>query len=232
MYIPASNRIDDHQKAFDLIDAYGFATVVTSRNGVPWASHLPVLLDRAEGGSGALRSHMARANEQWRHFDSGQEVLCIFQGPHSYISPSWYASKVAVPTWNYATVHVYGFPSVEADPDGLRKIVDDTTNKYEKNFDKPWTMRLPGSTIDSLMGAIVGFHIKISRSEAKFKFGQNRSEEDQEAMLDALESSKKADARALAAFMRSERARTEQTGCTEPGDGVSVPSRTPMAPGR
>src|SRR5690606_8569265 len=116
------NRIDDHEKAFDLIDAYGFATVVTTKDGVPWASHLPVLLDRGEAGSGILRSHMARANEQWNHFDPDREVLCIFQGPHSYVSPSWYASKVAVPTWNYATVHVYGFPFIGTEAESLRKI--------------------------------------------------------------------------------------------------------------
>lgn len=98
MYIPVFNKVNDPQKAFDLIDAYGFATVVTTKSGVPWASHLPVLLDRGDDGKGVLRSRMALANEQWHHFDPGQEVLCIFHGPHSYISPSWYSSRVAVPT--------------------------------------------------------------------------------------------------------------------------------------
>lgn len=167
MYIPDSNRVDN-QRAFDLIDAYGFATVITTKDGVPWASHLPVLLDRDGAGSGILRSHMARANEQWLHFSPNQEVLCVFQGPHSYISPSWYVSKVAVPTWNYATVHVYGIPSLEPDRDGLRKILDDTTYKYEKGFQSPWVMDLSESTTESLMAAIVGFQISITRIEAKF----------------------------------------------------------------
>ncbi len=209
MYIPAPNKIDDHEKAFDLIDDYGFATVVTTKNGVPWASHLPVLLDRGEDGGGQLRSHMARANEQWHHFDPGKEVLCIFHGPHSYISPSWYSSKIAVPTWNYATVHVYGFPSLEADMNGLRMILDDTTEKYEKHFEAPWRMDLPESTTQSLMEAIVGFRISITRIEAKFKLGQNRSEADQDGMLRCLESSKDAGARALGEFIRNDAGKTD-----------------------
>jgi transcriptional regulator len=86
MYIPAANRINDLRKAFDFIHAYGFATVVTQKEEVPWASHLPVLLDEVPDTQGVFRSHMARANEQWKHFDSSKEVLCIFNGPHSYIS--------------------------------------------------------------------------------------------------------------------------------------------------
>jgi transcriptional regulator len=204
MYIPATNKIDDHPKAFAFIESYGFATVVSQKDGIPWASHLPVLLDRKKASVGRLRSHMARANEQWQHFDPSKEVLCIFHGPHSYISPSWYASKIAVPTWNYATVHVYGYPRIEPDRDFLRSIVDDTTQKYEQNMVHPWKMEFPENTIDGLMKAIVGFSITISRIETKFKLGQNRSKEDQTSMLNSLVSSPSATAQELAAFIENE----------------------------
>jgi transcriptional regulator len=205
MYIPASNKIEDPEKAYELIENHGFATLVTQGAGVPWASHLPVLLDRQEGEMGILRSHMARANEQWQHFDPAQEMLTIFHGPHAYISPSWYVSKVAVPTWNYVTVHVYGYPRIVEDTDALRKIVEDTTWKYEKNMENPWELELPENTIESLMKAIIGFTISITRIETKFKLGQNRSEEDQAKMLHSLESSQSDDAKALATFMRKEK---------------------------
>jgi transcriptional regulator len=204
MYIPASNKIDDHQKAFALIESYGFATLVSQKDGIPWASHLPVLLDRKEASFGRLRSHMARANEQWQHFDPTKEVLVIFHGPHSYISPSWYASKIAVPTWNYATVHVYGLPRIEMDYDFLRRIVDDTTEKYERKMENPWKMELPENTIDTLMNAIIGFSIEITRIETKFKLGQNRSKEDQSGMLDSLAASASASAQELALFIKNQ----------------------------
>jgi len=141
-----------------------------------------------------LRSHMAKANDQWQHFVSNQEILIIFNGPHSYISPSWYESKVAVPTWNYATVHVYGYPIIVPDRDFVLQVVQDTTWNYEKEMEPSWAMELPEETVDGLLKAIVGFTISITRIETKFKLGQNRSTEDQERMLMFLKKSSKASA--------------------------------------
>lgn len=217
MYIPAANRMDDPQPAFDLIEAHGFATVISTKDGIPWASHLPVLLDRA-GGSVRLRSHMARANEQWQHFHAAQEILCIFHGPHAYIRPSWYKSKRAVPTWNYATVHVYGVPVVETESESLRRIVEDTTAKYENGFSEPWELNLPDATTASLMKAMVGFSVSITRIETKFKLGHNRPDEDQEAMMEALEASPEPDAAALAAFTRAHKKNRTQEA-SERGGG-------------
>ena len=202
MYIPKPNQIHDVAAIAEFIGAHGFATVVTSRDGIPFASHLPVLHDDERG---LLWSHMARANEQWRHFSSNTEVLSIFHGPHSYIRPSWYASKVAVPTWNYAVAHVYGIPEITDDPVVLRRIVEDTTVKYEKRFERPWVMELPEDTVGGLMKAIVGFSIRITRVEAKFKLGQNRSTEDQESMLRALATDSSRDAKALAEFIQKQK---------------------------
>lgn len=201
MYIPVFNRVADRQKVNELIHAYGFATVITHKNGVLSASHLPVLLDESPDGDGTLRSHMARANQQWREFVPEQEVLCIFQGPHSYISPSWYVMQHTVPTWNYAVVHVYGVPEIVDDPMALRKIVGDTTQKYESSMPEPWRMPFSEGELDAMCQAIVGFKIEITRVEAKFKLGQNRSKEDQDKMLRALHDASDAGSRALADFI-------------------------------
>lgn len=203
MYIPNANRVDDAAKVSAFIHAHGFATLVTHAQGIPWASHLPVLLDESEGHAGFLRSHMARANDQWQHLRPNQEVLCIFDGPHSYISPSWYTAKVAVPTWNYATVHVYGVPRIHDDPAFVRKVVEDTTAKYEAKLAVPWSLSLPEDVVAGLLKAIVGFTIHITRIEAKFKLGQNRSKEDQAAMLKALAISDDPGSRALADFIQN-----------------------------
>ncbi len=94
-----------------LMQEHNFAALVTQQpDGVPLATHLPFILDTERGPYGTLFGHMARANQQWQSFDSTQEVLLIFQGPHAYISPSWYDEKLSVPTWNFAAVHAYGKP--------------------------------------------------------------------------------------------------------------------------
>jgi transcriptional regulator len=201
MYIPVANRVEDRRKINALIHAYGFATLITSQSGALCAIHLPVLLEESANGWGTLRSHMARANEQWRELVSGQETLCIFSGPHSYISPSWYVMQHTVPTWNYATVHVYGIPTI-VDNAALKKIIFDTTEKYESSMPKPWRIPLSAREVDAMLKAIVGFTIEITRVEAKFKLGQNRSEEDQESMLKALEQSTDSSSRDLAEFIR------------------------------
>ncbi len=203
MYIPLFNRVDDRRKICQFIHAYGFATLVTQAEGAPCASHLPVLLDEQVGAHGRLRSHMARANPQWQHFATREEVLCIFQGPHAYISPSCYVMQHTVPTWNYAAIHVYGRPVI-VDHAALKQIVFETTDKYESGMPVPWTIPLSDSEIDAMARAIVGFSIEITRMEAKFKLGQNRSNEDQEKMVKALEASADAGSRSLAEFILHE----------------------------
>jgi len=202
MYIPAADRVTDPSRINAFIQANAFATLVSRGPDGPWASHLPFVFDEAEGG-GRLRCHMARANEQWRHLEPQPNVLCVFLGPHAYISPSWYAAKIAVPTWNYAAVHVYGTARVEDDA-FLRKTIVDTTAKYESKMPTPWRMPVPEDYIVSMMRAIVGFSVQITRVEAKFKLGLGRSQEDQQGVLAGLEESGHLESVALARFIRAQ----------------------------
>jgi len=205
MYIPPFNRVEDRERTLKFIDTYGFGTVISDGpDGTLTASHLPVLLDRTDGEWGTLRSHMARANPQWRHFEFGKEVLCIFHGPHAYISPSWYVMQHTVPTWNYGAVHLYGTPRL-LDEAGLRQVVFDTTERYESGMAVPWKIPLTESEMDKMLKAIVGFSIAITRIEAKFKLGQNRSAEDQEKMLRALQTSDRRGDNELADFIVTQR---------------------------
>jgi transcriptional regulator len=203
MYIPAFNRVHDRKTINAFIHAYGFAAIITQENGALQASHLPVLLDEEMGAQGVLRSHMARANEQWQQFHSEQEILCIFQGPHAYISPSFYVMQHTVPTWNYTAVHVYGRPQIVGTP-ALKQIVLETTWKYESTMARPWKVPLSEAELDAMCKAIVGFSIEITRVEAKFKLGQNRSREDQTSMLAALQGSPDSGPRGLAEFILRE----------------------------
>jgi transcriptional regulator len=203
MYIPSFNRVHDRKKISAFIHAHGFAALITHAEGAPFVSHLPVLLDDTAGEHGVLRSHMARANPQWRHFDGTEEVLCLFQGPHAYISPSWYVMQHTVPTWNYAAIHVYGRPRI-VETDALKKIVLETTEKYESGRPEPWKIPLSESEMEEMCKALVGFSIEITRVEAKFKLGQNRSREDQESMLAGLQGSPDPGSRDLAEFILQE----------------------------
>jgi transcriptional regulator len=219
MYIPAANRVEDPQRIRAFIRAHGFATIVSMRGESPWASHLPMLLDTIPSGD-RLRCHMARANEQWQHFESGAEILCIFPGPHAYVSPSWYEAKVAVPTWNYATVHVYGVPQLETDPAFVRQVLDDTTSKYESSMPLPWTINFTEETYAAYAKAIVTFSVRVTRMEAKFKLGQNRSAADQAGMLSGLEGTGDPDSHALARFIR-EQGSAQPPKISEPRPGMT-----------
>jgi transcriptional regulator len=149
---------------------------------------------------------MARANEQWRHFESSEEVLCIFHGPHSYISPSSYVMQETVPTWNYAVVHAYGMAKIVEDAAILRQIVTDTTTKYESHRPLPWQITLPDAALAAMLNAIVGFTVRITRIEAKFKLGQNRSQADQSGMLRDLHASPDPASQQLASFISRQNA--------------------------
>jgi len=204
MYIPPAFRIEDAAKLAAFIQRHSFATLITHDGAAPFASHLPMLLRPDAGPHGVLVSHMARANPQWQHFASGSEALAIFHGPHSYISPSWYQTEPAVPTWNYATVHAYGVPSMISDHDRVASLLRETVSLYEASFEQPWPGDLPDDYREKMMRGIVAFEIPIARIEGKFKLGQNRSMADTQGVFDALSHSADADSRALAQIMLSE----------------------------
>ncbi len=204
MYIPPAFRVEDASKLAAFIQKHSFATLITHDGTAPFASHLPTLFYPGVGSHGTLVSHMARSNPQWQHFASGSEVLAIFHGPHCYISPSWYQTDLAVPTWNYATVHAYGVPTVFSEHERVVSLLEETTAAYEASFEQPWNRDLPREFRDKLIHGIVAFEIPIARIEGKFKLGQNRSAADIQGVFNALSHSADADSQAVAQMMLAE----------------------------
>ena len=204
MYSPPAFRVEDPDQLIAFIRAHSFATLVTDDGAAPFATHLPILFRTGGGPRGSLVSHMARANPQWHHFASGKEALAIFQGPHSYISPSWYTVTPAVPTWNYTAVHAYGRATLIEDPQQTASLLHETIAAYESTFERPWPGELPEEYFATMTKAIVAFEIPISRIEGKFKLGQNRSEADRSSVFRALSASSDADRQALARLMTKE----------------------------
>jgi len=187
MYTPPAFREDRLDVLHDLIREHSFGTLVSHGEAGMTASHLPFLLREEDGGNGTLIGHMARANLQWQTFTSQSEVLVVFLGPHAYVSPSWYATELSVPTWNYAVVHAYGVPRVIEDPAAVRALLESTVDTYEAGLPNPWTVdRLPSEFVGKLAAAIVAFEIPIARLEGKFKLSQNRPEADRQGATAGL----------------------------------------------
>ncbi|HLH75674.1 MAG TPA: FMN-binding negative transcriptional regulator [Candidatus Binataceae bacterium] len=202
MYIPKAFEVTDSSTLYEFIAAYSFGTLVTVVGEQPLATRLPMILDRTCGRHGTLLGHLARANPQWRSFDGERQGLVMFDGPHAYVSPSWYATSPAVPTWNYATVHVRGIPRPIHDPEQLSALVDRLVGYYEAGMPQPWPNRLPADFKAMMLKEIVGFAIEIDTIEGKFKMGQNRPVEDRIGTVLRLEVSPDPAARALAKLTR------------------------------
>jgi len=185
MYIPPLFKEENPERLAALIQDYSFGILVTSPDGIPFVTHLPFLLDPSAGKHGKLFGHMARANPQWRHFAPDTEVLAVFQGPHAYISPSWYLSP-NVPTWNYAVAHVRGIPRLIEDPTELDALVERLTQFHESQMPSPYQSGLADELRARLLEMIVGFEIEIAELQGKFKISQNRSPEEQQSVIAGL----------------------------------------------
>lgn len=205
MYIPNPFRVENAEKLTAFIRANSFAIVVTRDEAGSFASHLPMLYEPDAGPHGTLIAHMARANPQWQHFSSGEEILVIFQGPHAYISPAWYESQPAVPTWNYVAVHAYGVPRLITDPAQVVSVLEAMTSHYETGRAEPWRMeQLPGEYVEGMLKGLVAFEVAVTRMEGKFKLGQNRSAADLKGVCAELETAEDSAERGLAEMMREE----------------------------
>ncbi|WP_276785596.1 FMN-binding negative transcriptional regulator [Thalassolituus oleivorans] len=177
MYIPKYFEVTDKEEIFAFVESNAFGQLISNVGGKLFSTHMPFLLsdDKTK-----IIGHLAIQNPQ--HSDlSGQEVLITLQGPHDYISPSWYASP-GVPTWNYQAVHIYGKASVFSSSEKIKSVVDTLTQKYESSFSQPWKPEYKAA----MLSALVGVEITISEIQCKYKLSQNRSSQDREQVVTKL----------------------------------------------
>jgi transcriptional regulator len=191
MYLPKHFAEDDIAEMHALMRANPLATLVSHGPEGLEANHIPLLLD-ATGPCGTLQGHVARANPLWQAGSVAGEVLVVFQGDESYISPSGYATKAAhgkvVPTWNYTAVHAYGELQVIDDPDWIFGQISALTATHEAALPQPWAVTdAPADYIDKMLGAIVGIEITITRLLGKWKVSQNQPAENRASLIAALE---------------------------------------------
>ncbi|MCY4757018.1 FMN-binding negative transcriptional regulator [Pelomonas aquatica] len=204
--MPAHFRSTDFEHALRLVAEHPLALLVgPDAQGQSFGSHLP-LVAADEGEGFALEGHMARANPHWGWLSQQRQVLAVFSGPGAYVSPGHYESVKNVPTWNYAALHAYGEVELidgAADKDGLLKRL---IGRFEPGYAEQWR-RLPEDFQHKLLGAIVGFRIRVTRWELKLKMSQNRAATERQRIRAALAASGRAEDRATAEWMaRLERA--------------------------
>ncbi|CAN7755788.1 FMN-binding negative transcriptional regulator [Paenibacillus sp. LjRoot153] len=183
MYTPSHFKIEDLSEMYDLIKAHSFAMVVSHHQGRPFATHIPLMLSSEEQ---CLYGHFARSNTQWMDIE-GQEILVIFQGPHCYISPSWYGTPASVPTWNYTAVHVYGKVELIHDDQEVLRVLRQLTHKYEEPDSSYDLDNVDPHYISGLSKGIQAFRLPISSIEGKAKLSQNQPVERQERIIRELE---------------------------------------------
>ena len=210
MYIPRLNAEHRPDVIFEFIEAHPFGILVTTSPEGLFATHLPLLLDRARGPQGTLLGHIARANRQHELDVGDTESLVIFNGPDAYISPSFYPSKQehgkVVPTWNYVAVHAYGRARYSSDPEVLRAHVGRLTSHHEAKRAAPWSVAdAPADYIDQMLRAIVAVEVEITRLEGKWKMSQNRPAADIDGVVAGLDASSDQREREVAAVVQSRR---------------------------
>jgi transcriptional regulator len=172
MYIPKHAEQNDPAILLDVMQRHNFATMISNVDGTPYATHLPMLI-RRDGDTFHIEGHFARANPHWQALENDPRALVVFQGPHTYISPSLLNNANRVPTWNYIAVHASGSVKIdhaaETKLSMLSKLIAQHEPGYQAQFDA-----MDAELSNRMINAIVGFEIKVDKLEGKFKLDQHR----------------------------------------------------------
>lgn len=200
MYIPKQFKINDFKEIQEFVQANSFGTLITTQNGKPIATHLPLQLIN-EQDAFYVTGHMAYGNPQWKTFENSEQVLVIFQGPHAYVSSSWY-EKENVPTWNYQSIHLYGTATL-LNEDELKQDLAKLMNNYEKHRKDPVMLEnLSLSLVEKELKGIIGFKIDVKEVQAAYKLSQNRTETDYRNIIKNLSTEENSGATQMAELMK------------------------------
>jgi transcriptional regulator len=202
MYIPKHFQVHEVVDLISYIQSNSFGILFTQTANGPVASHLPFLIEKNRDGSLTLITHMAKANFHWKAHDC--DALVVFQGPHAYISPTWYGPEYpAVPTWNYTAVHASGTLKVEEDDANVISILEKMTDYFEASQPVPWRPDFsPSSFMLPMTKALVGVRIELTSLEGKWKLSQNHPAENVQNVAQALDQQQDHESARVAQLMR------------------------------
>lgn len=204
MYTPPAYAESDIGALHAFMRTHSFATLVTVGAAGANATHLPFLL-REDGACGTLVTHLARANPQWRDLQEGAQALVLFQGPHAFISPSWYVNRQTFPTWNYTAVHARGTPRLIDAPEAIRAVLAETVARYDTPLGGEWRFpEMPESLTAPRLTAIAALEIPIAGLEGKMKLNQDKSVADRLNVIRELERLGDAGSLAVARLIRAQ----------------------------
>ncbi|MDA0347147.1 MAG: FMN-binding negative transcriptional regulator [Verrucomicrobia bacterium] len=202
MYTPPAFKIDDPELIRSFIKENSFGILVSSVDGSSiQETHTPFL---QSPGNDFLLGHVARANDHWRDWNKNPKVKVIFHGPHCYVSPTFYKSDFNVPTWNYSTVSISGTIEITDSLQEQKAFMHALVDANESAFSEPWFLDEGNEKLMKLFSAVVFFKVRIHETTAKFKLNQNKSEEDQRAVIEKLEVSGSPFEQAVARLMKGE----------------------------
>jgi transcriptional regulator len=201
MYIPKINLATDKDEIIDFMRQFSFATIVTSKDNIPIATHLPFLVSLKDDNI-VLVSHFAKANEQWKDIENNN-ILVIFSEPHAYISPKHYDEELNVPTWNYISIHAYGQGKLITESENVFKVLENTIDNYETSYKQQWN-EFPSEYKLKLVNGIVAFEIIIKDLQAKKKLSQNRTQTEKLKIIDTLSKSNDTNEQVIAGYMKND----------------------------
>ncbi|MES2515897.1 MAG: FMN-binding negative transcriptional regulator [Bacteroidota bacterium] len=198
MYISKLNQLADKSQIVSFMRRFSFATIVSTTDQVPQATHLPFTIT-FENDVITLHAHFAKANQQWKNIE-GQKVLVIFAEPHAYISPKHYEKQESVPTWNYYAVHAHGNCTLLQDRSEAIRSLEDMIMVYEVEYKAQWDSLSDGFK-DKMLNGIVAFNMKVTEIQASQKMSQNKTLDEQERIISTLSASNESTDKVMAEYM-------------------------------
>jgi transcriptional regulator len=200
MHVPPYFKPQNIEQVEDFLKKNTFAALVSMVKGKLWATHIPMMLGKNQAGEQVLWAHVSKGNPQWKEIAEQEEVMAIFQGPHTFITSDWYDHQ-NVSTWNYVAVHVYGKARL-LENDDLRATVRHLVEHYEAPHSKGHIDNLDEKYVNQQFRGIMGIELKVERIEAAFKMSQNRDENNYENIIEKLEERNENDDKRVAETMR------------------------------
>jgi transcriptional regulator len=202
MYIPKINLTTNKDEILAFMKQFSFATIITSKNNFPVATHLPFVVT-AKDDDVILTSHFAKANEHWKEIENNN-VLVIFSEPHAYISPRHYDKELNVPTWNYISIHAYGQGKLITETAKTFEVLESTISNYEIEYKHQWD-NFPEEYKLKMAAGIVAFEIVVTELQGKKKLSQNRTDTEQQKIIETLSKSNDSNEQLIADYMHQNR---------------------------
>jgi len=191
MHVPSKFKETNLDVLLKLVQAHPLGTWIVLKDQKLDVNHIPFYVDTTKGEFGILKGHVSVANPIWKSLSTASESKIVFQGPETYITPSWYQSKQdhgkVVPTWNYVVVHASGHPIAVRDESWLLAHLTELTDRQESSRNEPWAVSdAPEDFVAQMLKGIVGIQMPIESITGAWKTSQNRKPSDKRTVINGL----------------------------------------------